>query len=214
MRRGARRDCDFPICAVSPPPPETTDEDVRANLVRLRNLYHQQLVTCTPEDRNGIIQKKTAVEKRIHDIRPKLKRPSVGFFSIDAAREILAPRDFQPIYVAATLEWEANKEHREKLSAEMERRANLVNEVQSYQKQLNERLSQEARRTIGVRMLDIQTEINAIGPIRKVPSLADYFIQAAKSVLAKPVFKLVIDEAAARMRVANGQADPDQAHPS
>ena len=90
------------------------------------------------------------------------------------------------------------------IQSDEDRRRNLVRVVQSIDRQLEGVLDKKKRKELGRRKNELTQEISAIRPKRKAPNAAQHFIDAAREVLPRATFQLVMSRAAERSR-ADGE---------
>ena len=88
-----------------------------------------------------------------------------------------------------------------------QKRSNLVRVLKSIDQQLSSCADLRERRKLGARKHALQQEINAIRPKRRCKAANDFFIDAARDLLPKATFQLILHEAAQRALKTEGADD-------
>jgi hypothetical protein len=92
--------------------------------------------------------------------------------------------------------------HGNETQTDEDKRRNLVRCVQRLLEEHKTCTNRAERGALGQKIQELQNAINAMRPKRKMPGVEQYFIDAAREMLPKAMFNLVMNRAVSKMKEA------------
>lgn len=120
--------------------------------------------------------------------------------------------DWERLITSVPVNRDAAQAMTEGRSDEHQERENLLLLLVKVERTLQSKMTKEQRKSLGQQKLRIQNRLTELRPHKKRPQYASLFLEAARDILPKPVFRTIGDEAMRRHE--QWEADNQSAEPN